>query len=691
MIITGQSEEKGNSKYFEEGISALARNQKDSAETYFRKSISEYSDPDSYYELAKLYEGKNTVYSRNKARQYIEKAMLMEPDNIKYKFLMAGLAEKISPGLAEHYYEDIIAIDSSSSEALYNLGRIEAKDFNEYHNSFTKEKDDIELSHEKFAVKYFKKAEYLLSKAIKSDSLNKDAYLHLGFLYEDAGRPEKGLPFLEHLTVLFPDDEEAHLYLGLLYYETSKIKEAFHEYQKALVLMNDGERQDFVYNSVKELLEPVLGDEFKNSSRSKIKQIIDYFWKFSDPLYLTDYNERLLEHYSRVAYANLRFSLKYKNEPGWKTDRGEMILRYGRPNKRVRYRPVMNGESGGVISMKTDVWYYDNFVLGFTDQFMSGNFVFSEPDEGKWYSSQFPGETNLYVNYIRRAEYTAYKPKFEGPTFKIPFQIAEFKNLQEGNYNFTDVYINYGMKTKDSLNNKIDIPHEWGLFFFDLNLNPVHRDKGFISKIDTTNIINVPGENELYTNSKMMTLWPDSGILAFEIIRTKDEGVSSNHLNFNVKKFESNVPDISSILLAFDIKENHTSQAPVKRGIYSIYPNPTAVFSPEIPLYIYYEVYNMKTDSSGFSEFEQSLTITKKETHSEVANAVNSVASLFGLGRHDKQVIITSDYKSEGKNPRIYFQLDMNKYPPGTYEFSIEVKDILSGEKTAAKAEVIWK
>lgn len=687
--ISGQSKVKVN-KLFREGISALARNRVDSAEAYFQKSIEENSDPGSYYELAKIYKEKNTVGSRIRARDFIEKAILKEPENIKYKFLMAELAEKISGDLAAHYYKKIIEIDSTNSAALYNLGRIEEQNYDEYHNSFTKEKDDIELSHKKFADKFFKESEILLKKAIQYDSLNRNAYLHLGFLYEDAGKPEKGIKRLKHLLKINDNNEQAHLYLGLLYYETSKIKESFEEYQKALVLMNKNERQNFVYNSVKELLEPVLGKEFKDASPLKIKRIIDYFWKYSDPLYLTDYNERLLEHYSRVAYANLRFGLKYKKEPGWKTDRGEMILRYGWPNKRVRYRPQMSGDEGGVISMKTDVWYYDNFVLGFTDQFMSGNFVFSEPDEGKRYASQFPGETNLYINYIRRAEFTAYKPKFEGPSFKIPFKIAEFKNLQKGNYNFTDVYVNYGMNMRDSLNN-ISLPYEWGLFFFDLNLNPVHRDKGFMSRIDSADIIGIPGQDYIYTSSKMMTLWPDSGELAFEIIRKKDHGVSSNHLLFGVKKFNLKTPDISDILLAYNIKENDSLSSPVKRRNYSIYPNPTGIFSPRIPLYIYYEVYNLKTDSSGFSNFEQSLTITKKETHSQVADAVNSVISIFGLGRHDKKVIITTGYRTLGKNPGIYFQLDMSPYPPGKYELKINIKDKLTGAETGAKTEVIWK
>ena len=33
----------------------------------------------------------------------------------------------------------------------------------------------------------------------------------------------------------------------------------------------------------------------------------EMFWKSQDPLYLSDFNERKMEHFGRLAYSNLRF------------------------------------------------------------------------------------------------------------------------------------------------------------------------------------------------------------------------------------------------------------------------------------------------------------------------------------------------------------------------------------------------
>ena len=50
------------------------------------------------------------------------------------------------------------------------------------------------------------------------------------------------------------------------------------------------------------------------------------FWRRQDPLFLTEFNERRMEHYGRVAYANLRFSRPSKGIEGWRTDMGRAYI-----------------------------------------------------------------------------------------------------------------------------------------------------------------------------------------------------------------------------------------------------------------------------------------------------------------------------------------------------------------------------
>ncbi len=694
--LSAQSNDSVFGTYYVRGIQALSEKDTAAAEKLFKKSIRIFNNPESFYQLAKLYFKVNTVYKRIRARELLENAVLQEPRNIKYKFLLAEIMERMSNGLSYKIYKQILEIDSTSAKALYNLGRIKAEDFDKLHNSVMQTEDNIPLSLDEFAQQEFKTAEFYLKESLKYDSLNRQAYLHLGFLYEDDGKPEKGILYLQKLQKLFPDDMEAHLYLGLLYYESGKIEKAYNEYKTALSLMSEKEREDFTFNSVKELIKPIFGDQFKKFSTKELKEIIKYFWRINDPLYLTKYNERLLEHYSRVAYANLRFSERDKNHPnsppaveGWKTDRGEVILRYGMPLKTTKFRPYINAGGRSVIHMRTEVWQYKYFSFGFTDQFMNGRYVFSEPDAGM-YVPQFNGDSPMLIKYLRKAMYMEYTPKFEGPVFKVPYNIVQLKS---GNYNYTDVYVNYGLFAADSLKQKGEYiyPYKWGLFFFDTLYYTIIQQEDSVKEIPESREITIAGGKNLLVNSLEMSVYPDTGHLAFEIIRKRDKGVSSNHFNFSARKFEPYKFNISDIILATKVVTDSMPIYAMHRGKISILPNPTHIFSPGQPLYIYYELYNMKLDSNGTNTFQQKLILEKENKGSFVDNTVNSLLNVFGLGKHENSIIITTNYESRSSNPQMYYQLDMSSYPAGDYILNVIVKDKQTGKEVSAKTLIHYE
>ncbi len=581
--IFSQSSPADAGDYYEKGILALKGNNVKSAELFFEKSIKKNNDAPSMYELAKINYEKNTIRGRKKARELLTNAIFKEPKNLSYRYLLADVFSKFSSHMAYGIYKDIIKIDSTSPEALYNLGKIDADDFNDYHNSVVSDGEYKTLSLEKYAQESYLSAKGYLEKAIKYDSIYKAAYLHLSFLFEDNGKIFQGIQVLKKAQKLFPKDKNVHLYLGLLFYEDSKVDSAFKEYQTALSLMSDSERTDFTFNSVKKILKPALGDKFKNYTDEQLKGIINYFWNISDPLYLTDYNERLLEHYSRVAYADLRFSEPKKHIPGWKTDRGEMVLRYGEPLKRVRYRPYINAGGSTQISMKTDVWYYKYFTVGFTDQFLNGNYIFSEPLPGDRFIPQFNGDSPMLVNYLRKVQFEIYTPKFDGPIFKVPYDISQFKSKE---FNYTDVYINYGIDAEDSLRTGdfYNEKYDWGLFYFDSLHDPIFSDKGVIDSISAKHKINVKDGKNLLVNSLDMTVYPDTGELAFELERKSDKGVSSNHIRFYPKKFKLRSLDISDVILAASLMHDSSIALPMKRRGYSILPNPSGIFPAGKPI-----------------------------------------------------------------------------------------------------------
>ncbi|MGB5528915.1 MAG: GWxTD domain-containing protein [Ignavibacteriaceae bacterium] len=657
----------------------------------FKLSISEYGNPDSYYELAKIYFGQNTVESRVRARELIQKAIWKRPKNIEYRLFQAKLMESFSRNLAFRFYEDITNIDNDCTEALFNLGRIKEAEYYEYINSVLQVESDPALSFDRFAIEDFLKAERFFKSAIKSDSSCLDAYIHLANMYEDIGEPEKGIAYLKKVIDFDPENKEAILLLGLLYYKTSQIDSSSSAYETALNLMNAKEKDDFKFQSASFLVQNNLSDKLNVPADSEFEQTVNNYWKVSDPLFLTDYNERLLEHFSRVIYSNLKFSLRDAGLPGWDSDRGETVIRYGEPIKRVRYRPYINAGGRTQLMLKTDFWYYKDKVLGFVDEYWNENYRFSSPRPGSRHVSQFPGDADFFMNDLRRTEPESYNPKFEGPVIQVPINIVQFKNLERDSLPNTQVYINYALDSykKISPDDRYPLAHKYGIFFFKEDSEIETKKLDRIIDLDYKRDLKISLFEEYMINSVLVDLPPDSGVLAFEIIRDTDNGVFAKRTNFKIKNFSETGLDISDIILASDV--NKSDNLSIRRKDLNLLPNPLNTFTVITKIFIYYEVYNLSSDEKGISNFEQQITISKINETSGLENFFNSLIGIIGLGDSENTLTLTTEYQSYERDTPVYLQLDMSKYEKGDYKINIEIKDLLDESVVSSQTILRWK
>ncbi len=84
-----------------------------------------------------------------------------------------------------------------------------------------------------------------------------------------------------------------------------------------------------------EYMRPLLGlssfsdykDRVEEGDASVLKEIRSY-WEKTDPTPLTDYNERLIEHWDRIAYSRENYAIKNGEELD---DRADIYIRYGSP------------------------------------------------------------------------------------------------------------------------------------------------------------------------------------------------------------------------------------------------------------------------------------------------------------------------------------------------------------------------
>lgn len=95
------------------------------------------------------------------------------------------------------------------------------------------------------------------------------------------------------------------------------------------------------------------------------------FWRDTDPNPLTPENEALVDYFSRVQQANLRF--REGADSGWLTDRGEVFINLGAPDE------VFDQSSGFQGSRRAIRWSYTThrLVLDFVDESGFGRYRLS--------------------------------------------------------------------------------------------------------------------------------------------------------------------------------------------------------------------------------------------------------------------------------------------------------------------------
>ncbi len=138
------------------------------------------------------------------------------------------------------------------------------------------------------------------------------------------------------------------------------------------------------YKTVVAQLEPIATSDEK-SALKKAKTVKERmaawaaFWKGRDPTPGSHENEALLAYYARIRYAEANFSTPRRS--GWKSDRGTVFLKQGRPDEVV-------DEPVSINVGAYQVWYYYN-VNGellrylFVDEYGDEDFRLQYPYDGR--------------------------------------------------------------------------------------------------------------------------------------------------------------------------------------------------------------------------------------------------------------------------------------------------------------------
>jgi hypothetical protein len=114
------------------------------------------------------------------------------------------------------------------------------------------------------------------------------------------------------------------------------------------------------------------------------------------------------------------------------------------------------------------------------------------------------------------------------------------------------------------------------------------------------------------------------------------------------------------------------------------------IFSDDSDLYIYYEVYNLRKDKEGLTNFQQNIILQRKNEDGVLGKIFSPVLKFIGIN-NNKQVSLTSNYQTNDKDSQVYLQLDMGDYDAGNYVLTVRITDNVSGRKTEQSTDLTWE
>lgn len=650
---------------------------------------------EGFHQLGLAWAKKGTLEARRHALAALQRAVALEPRNLTFRYSLAQLHLKRDfSGMARDEFKKMMKLDPSDARAYYHLALFAEEDMlrNRDKVSFH---ENAAISFYSFAVDDYLQAERLLRTAIALDPLLLGAYYRLAGLYFEAGRYQEMSELLQDaITInadrgvsseaneLLPQPGLLDVYLlqGLACTRLHQTECAQQAYERAFAQMSAAERE--LFYSLATVLAPDSLRAFMKLEEDGRARMTARFWRARDPLFLTSVNERLLEHFSRIAYANLRFSLPRHGLAGWKTDRGKTLIRFGFPRGRLRTRADLGATPTGRMTFlaSREMWDYGDFFMLYEDRSMGENYVFA------WSFDPHLDGKNLFENKIEK-EPERFDFPHGGQRLGMPYVIAQFRDggSKRESADSTLLEIYYGLNVGDlapaaTRDTAQFFALQRGLFLCDAHWNPVMQKR---EERRLRFVRNGEFENLLI---ERWTVRAPAGSFNLSL-EAKDQ--VSGHTGaqreaVEVERFSAEGLQMSSVLLARRVAEARPELVLYQKGEVSILPSLSRVFEIGAPIYVYYEVYNLSRDEAGATFFRVENTITRLSPEKNAfASAVKTLGRWFGAG--DKPAVISSSFETRGAtaDEKLYHALELTGAEPGDYRLTVTIVDLPSQRRVS--------
>lgn len=635
---------------------------------------------EAFHELGRAYIEQKTIAGRDRAVTALTRAIQLAPRQTAYRYTLAMLQlQRGAEGAAKSEFRQMIKIDPLDARPYYQLALFREADMLHYRDLISPHENATIYFYE-FADKDFAEAERLFRRAIALDPKMAEAYHHLAGLYFDAQLYEKMAALMEKAVTRL-SAVDLFLFLGLARQQLGNPEAAMQAYQQALQLMPPADHA--LFYSLQTVLAPDSAKVYEQAPDSVQAQMQQRFWNARDPLFLTAANERLLEHFGRIAYANLRYGFPEKNIAGWKTDRGQTLIRFGQPHSRTRTRADLGAGITGRVTLNAskEIWNYGDFQMIFEDRFLNRQYAFAWGGVG-----EVDGKV-LFEEKIRTEPERYELPRGE-KRLDLPHVIAQFRPdaLGEGHLSMAadstrlEIYAG-GADSVWPAGSAVTL--QQGLFFFDENWNEIRHWR----------------ETQRFSSTspnRLLHRWPvrmKPGVyhLVLEILDSESGHYGSVREMLVVENLAGDSLTLSTVVLAGADSSHPELALHQENGIHLV-PTLLPEFSANQPIYVYYEIYNLRLDVANQSRYQIAYTL---EPEAKNQNLVSRAVVRLGkmLGRDQQNVTIGSTFAASGdrRTEKHFHRVEIHGQPAGHYVLTIRATDQLSGQTASRRVTLTIK
>ncbi|MEM6645205.1 MAG: tetratricopeptide repeat protein [Bacteroidota bacterium] len=560
-----------------------------------------------------------------------------------------------------------------------------------------------------------------LQVALEQNPRHQAIYEHMMKVYALKGEYDDALTMLQDMYVYFPDDYTLWQYLGYAHFRAGNTESANESFEQALKFMTPEELAAYTD------LELILPEDERDAYRANPDAYATKFWASQDPRFLTTFNERRLEHFARLVYADLLYGAPQLGMRGWQTQRGQIHIRYGVPKadvvvvssstsglrNRMREeaqtlqedefsqnqdndfaqqasrsgRDVDNwdiGEEGNTYN----IWQYDEFRFVFEDPFRNNEYRLYTPSARDISEGDVPWQ-NDYVIIARetiRERPEEYEYEAPGRQIDLPYLVSSFK----GEAGKTDMYVHYAVPitSYDPEQDVINVTANVGTFLVAQDRDILVEQRRTVYGLSTQQVISFE-ETNLWVDTKKMEAPPGTHELSVEFETVSGETVAVQQRDITVPDYSDGRFAISDMVLAYRIDEvfdatGDVDGADLIRDGLQITPAPWSVFSPETPIYLYFEMYNLGLNDAGQTNYSVEAILQPRDDTKGVRRLLKRA---FGRKKGGTAVNLPPGIGTTPDESQ-YLILDVEDEKTGLYTLTLRVKDNVNGETRETKQEL---